>query len=154
MHTFLCICFMILARKWQKFINSWESINLIFTNAQIFDTKSQSLKKHLDTACYIFIVLFAMFFGLIQLQMYFELTKVCDDEKYTKVELMLRSTFPEFFFIFGYNHLSGIILMLLVLNMLFTRTFNDFFIIIMSKLLSRKFDIFNEKLLLNISVSF
>lgn len=153
MHTLLSICFIVLARKWSKFIGSWQNIEISFNEVQIYDIKVQSLKRYLTASCYLFLFVFLTFFGLIQLQAFFELTAVCHEEQATKLELMLRSAFPDFYFLFGYHIISGFIVMVLFVNMMFARSFNDFFIMILSKLLSRKFEVFNEKLLLNISVS-
>lgn len=155
-NTLQCVCFILLARKWEKFLNLWQNVNLIFSDAKIYDMKVRSIRKKLNISHRIFIIVFIIFLILIQVQSYFELKAVCTQahEVQRKVEIMLRSTFPQFFFLFGYNVVGGVLMMILFENLLFTRMFNDFFIIIVSKLLARKFEVFNEKILLNISVSF
>lgn len=149
------ISYLILARKWYKFLNLWQNIDLIFNDAQIYDNKVSSMRKKLDISFCIFIIIYVASLCLIYVQTFFELNAVCAGEQdYSTMELIHRSTFPELYFLFGYNIVLGFIIMILFGNLLFTRMFNDYFIIIISKLLSRKFEVFNEKLSMNISVSF
>jgi hypothetical protein len=134
-------------------MNSWELVHLTFIKAQIFNINLKQTKRNAIWWFHLSLVnevihLITFFFQMILLT-----TNLCEDEDIGIFELVFRQIFPEIFHVLGFNIIFASVLLVLYTNLSFSRNFDMAIIITTSKLLTRKFEIFNEKLSLNLSVS-
>lgn len=152
-NTFQFFNYVIVAKRWISYMNSWHILDQAFKNAHIYDKEIKSTKRNIILWFHIFIGV-----AIIQLILFFTQsvllsTTLCQDEEYDGSELVFRQTFPEIFKVLGYNFGLEITVLLLFIDLSFSRNFDMALIIITSKLLTRRFEIFNEKLSLNLFVS-
>lgn len=143
------------ASKWRVYMTKWAQLNKNFRTLLIVDMKARKTE----------IRIFALFFGffltfniayLLFLLKSFSLVPSCIPDREPDVnylEFVFYNLFPEFSKIVPPNVFIGIYFVYVDYCMTYAGVFGDSMVVVLSLTLSRKFELLNEKLSINMNVS-
>jgi len=146
--------FVLVAKQWQSFTENWDVVHATFKKLFIVDIREATAHRAIRKWLVIYLITSAVSYFLYLFKGL--TTKMCRELHHGDEwhQLFFEQIFPEFFKIIHYHYSLGFLILFVDFVAAFSSVFNDGFIIIMSMCLARNFQTFNEKLLLNLSVSF
>lgn len=142
-----------ISRKWEKFYGNWTKIFEEYKKLFLVDMKEREINAKTLKWFYGFHLASLLSFTLTLTR---GLTATCwDDYKVQTIDrLIFETAYSELFKIVPYHTVIGIYFMMIELCCQIVWCFNDMFIVCISIMLHRNFEVFNERISINISASF
>lgn len=147
--------FILIARNWKKFKNNWMKIIKTFETFGITDTRSKRSNEVILAWFFILFTCFIINLVIVYTKGFFVSTECAERQNNdTFGEFFFRKNFPEFLKIVPYHFSVGLYMLTVDVYVNSAWLFNDSFIIIISQMMTKLFELFNKKLRENLYVSF
>lgn len=149
------INFVQIAQKWKAYTEKWSQITKNLQLLSIVDLKSKESENRMLRWFVAFVISnnLSYFLARTQLSNAFLACNSSDTISKSWIEYSFRHFFPEFFKVLPYHLSFGIFFLFIDYSLSVYSVFNECFIILLSQLITRRFELLNEKLLINVSVS-
>lgn len=151
-NLFIYINFLFVSSKWKKFYANWTKLNGEFKKLFIIDMRKETTNLKIFRWFYGFLVgsLLSFFLRLLRGS-----SSACADiHRKSMDQLIFETAYSEQFKVVPYHISIALYFMMADICCTIGWCFNDLFIMSIAIMLHRDFELFNEKLTLNISVRF
>lgn len=150
------INFVQIARKWKEYTEKWSQITKNLKLLSIVDMKAKESDNRMLRWFGAFVLSSNLSYFLVTSKSsnaFLNCKQDTDTISKSWTEYTFRQFFPEFFKIFPYHFCFGCFFVFIDYSLSFYHVFNECFIILLSQLITRRFELLNEKLSMNVCVS-
>lgn len=134
-------------------MTKWVQLNSTLKALFIVDMNTKRTSRIISRLIIVLFIASALNYLLFLFQGISGITQ-CDEtsQNVTVHELFFQQNFPDFFNVLPYNLTFGIFVLVIDLLLTFAWVFNDSFIIVISFMIGKTFDLFNKRLSMNVAV--
>lgn len=156
---FLTCCihvnFIFTAKKWEMFISRWNRLNAILKSLMVVDMYTRRTNAKVLRWFFALLLISAINYALFLSQGFFMMSMCFESHRHDPFgEFFFQQIFFGFFKVMPYHITLALLVMTTDLFLHVAWVFNDSLIIIVSLTIAKSFEVFNEKLKINVSVSF